>query len=385
MDGSRLDSERRLEERRLNKRRETAFAIARARYPKLALQRYEPLQKLIKSYKGEITDLVINGGYETGLDLAFARIAGVGWQKVPRDKWAFATTAWAENMSQSIAAAFKIAFNPNVLPRVAARLPDGNRYNATHGQSAGVGFVIAIRVPRMVEAEPVDFLISQEVWDRICEAIADAKPVWVSGGTGSGKTTLAARMIKEIPRSFRIATVEDTPELEGQIPHENVANYRVTRSETTIKYDWNDAIDDVLRGNPDAFLVGEVAIPSAAATIQCMDTGHGNFMTTMHANSPMDAIRGFRRRVALAGGHVDAFKEFADYIRENVGLIIQVQHVKDVDGPGRDRRMVTDVVAPEQLLSDQSNKAAINSGNGPVELTAEEHMLLAIKKLKREL
>jgi len=298
----------------------------------ILMEAYRPVSDILNDpkWRGRITELVVNRPGEVLLE-----IAGEGWVEVPRERSSWATPSGIQGICLSLAAQHGIRYSDK-MPLLACRTPDGSRWESLLGPNAPLKVQLAIRVKRSVSVEYEAFGLASREADRIRSAMAEGQCVLVSGGTGSGKTTLLNRMVRDIPLDKRIVTVEDTREIEP--PHRNWVPILVSRTEADTAVTWPIAIDHVLRMRPDVFLCGELSIVNAFSVLQIMDTGHDAFATTMHANSCLDALRGFRRRVAMGGAGGEA-KDVLEQLASLVHLIVQVKRVQE-PGRGWVRRVV---------------------------------------------
>lgn len=313
-------------------------------YGALALKEYAPLAEIIASrrWAGKVTELSINGPHDIRV-----RVAGKGYVPIPEKEAAFASLAWMERLCSFFAAANGIRWTPE-MPLLACRTPDGYRFQALIGENVESKIACSIRVPRPMKADYSTFEIDEEMGRKLDQVVESGKAFLLSGGTGSGKTTLFNLLCRKIPAWQRVITAEDTRELD--IINENRVHFIVSRTEGATKVSWPQIIDTVLRLNPDRFLVGELSIPNAFPSLQIMDTGHEGYAATMHANSPLDALRGFRRRVALGGGHVGTeVSSLMEFLVDNIGLVIQVRHLPTADNT--ERRAVTAMASPKDLLN----------------------------------
>jgi pilus assembly protein CpaF len=190
-------------------------------------------------------------------------------------------------------------------PMVDARLPDGSRVNAIIPPLALDGPLLSIRRfmvmrPTMEEILSRGSLIPEMAM--VMEAVVKSKiNVLISGGTGTGKTTLLNIMSAYIPDGERIITVEDAAEL--QLQKRNVCRLetRPPNIEGKGEVTQRDLVRNALRMRPDRIIVGEVRGPEVMDMFQAMNTGHEGSMTTIHANSPRDALLRLETMVSLAG------------------------------------------------------------------------------------
>jgi pilus assembly protein CpaF len=190
-------------------------------------------------------------------------------------------------------------------PYVDARLPDGSRVNAVIPPLAIDGACLTIR---KFSADPygADDLISfgtltRQTVDLLDACVRGRMNILVSGGTGAGKTTTLNVLSSLLPDDERILTIEDSAELRLQQPHVVRLEYRPPniegRGEVTIR----DLVRNALRMRPDRIVVGEVRGPEALDMLQALNTGHDGSLTTVHANSPADALRRIETLALMAG------------------------------------------------------------------------------------
>ena len=312
----------------------------------LALQAYEPFRRIIEAprYRNKITEVMANGPGNI-----LVRVAGEGDKPVAKEMCKFITGKRAAetvfSLCHHLASSYDLIFDRK-LPDIACRAPDGSRFQGNVGPILEHGFAVSIRVYRVVDATFDDFHVKPDWQDLIAETVAGGGSTLLAGGTGSGKTTLQNHLITYVPRTERVITVEDTREL--RVPHANQLNFRVPPRQSVSNMGWGMIIEACMRHNPDVLIPGEIRIYNAFPIMQMFDSGEGSVMSTMHSNSPREAIRGLRRRVAMSGGAVTELQDLEDFIAASVDLIIQVKHQRQSDDI--ERRTVTDVVRPKDLL-----------------------------------
>jgi pilus assembly protein CpaF len=190
-------------------------------------------------------------------------------------------------------------------PMVDARLPDGSRVNAVIAPVALDGPCISIRKFR---AKPllVDELIrlgtlDQTSADFLQDAVAGRRSMIVVGGTGTGKTTVLNMLSRWISTSERVITVEDAAELRLEHPHVVRMETRPPNLEGDGEITARDLVRNALRMRPDRIVLGEVRSDEVLDMLQAMNTGHEGSMTTLHANSPQDAIHRLELLAGFAG------------------------------------------------------------------------------------
>lgn len=219
-------------------------------------------------------------------------------------------------------------------PVTDARLPDGSRVNVVLPPVSVDGPCVTIRRFRVVPV-PLSSFASPAVARLLEAAVAQRANMVVSGGTGAGKTTLLNALAGEIPPSDRVVTIEDTAEL--RLPGEHVVRLEARPATEGVGGVGIAAlVRTALRMRPDRIVVGEVRGPEALAMLTAMNTGHEGSLSTLHANSPPDALRRLEAMVvgADAGLGLAAVRQ---HIRAAVDVVVQVAR-----GDG-DRRQVVGV------------------------------------------
>lgn len=215
---------------------------------------------------------------------------------------------------------------------VDARLPDGSRVNAVVPPVAIDGPSITIRKFRR-DKLTIDQLIqyqslTQGMAEFLRTCVLARLNIVISGGTGSGKTTLLNVLSTCIPEDERIVTIEDAAELQLQQDHivrlETKSPNADGRGERTVR----DLVRNALRMRPDRIVVGEVRGGEALDMLQAMNTGHDGSLTTLHANSPRDAISRLETMVMMAGMDLP-LKVVRQQISAAVDLIVQQSRLKD--------------------------------------------------------
>jgi pilus assembly protein CpaF len=234
-------------------------------------------------------------------------------------------------------------------PMVDARLPDGSRVNAIIPPLAIHGSVLTIR---KFSADPytVKDLINFGTFTLdlavVMEACVRGKlNVLVSGGTGTGKTTNLNVLSSFVPDGERIITIEDSAELQLQQPHVINLESRPPNAEGVGEVRIRDLVKNSLRMRPDRIIVGEVRGAEALDMLQAMNTGHEGSMTTVHSNSPRDALSRLETMVMMAG-----FDLPVRAIREQVNAAIDV--IMHLDRLSDGRRVVTTVTEVQGLEGD---------------------------------
>src|SRR5919204_598318 len=218
-------------------------------------------------------------------------------------------------------------------PMVDARLADGSRVNVVIPPLAVDGPALSIR--RFTAARPdPDALVAcgtltEELRDLLAAAVAGRRSVLVSGGTGSGKTTLLNALSSYIDPAERVVTIEDAAELRLRQPHVVRLESRPASVEGRGAVTIRDLLRNALRMRPDRIVIGEVRGAEALDLLTALNTGHDGALSTVHANSPEDALRRLETLALMA----DVGLPHAA-IREQVarGLDLVVHMRRDADG-----------------------------------------------------
>ncbi|NND99888.1 MAG: CpaF family protein, partial [Pirellulaceae bacterium] len=190
-------------------------------------------------------------------------------------------------------------------PMVDARLADGSRVNAIIPPLALDGPLVSIRRfgsrPLGVDDLLRNESITPDMLEFLSACVRGGLNVIISGGTGSGKTTLLNILSSFIPSDERVATIEDAAELQLQQPHVIRMETRPANIEGSGAVTTRDLVRNALRMRPDRIVVGECRGPEALDMLQAMNTGHDGSLTTIHANTPRDAISRLEMMVEMAG------------------------------------------------------------------------------------
>jgi pilus assembly protein CpaF len=217
-------------------------------------------------------------------------------------------------------------------PMVDARLRDGSRVNAIIPPLSVDGPMLSIRrfaVDRLTAENLVQIGTLTPVVARLLEAVVKSRlNVLVSGGTGAGKTTLLNVLSGFIPHRERIVTIEDSAELQLQQPHVVRLETRPPNIEGKGEVSQRDLVRNSLRMRPDRIIVGEVRGGEALDMLQAMNTGHDGSLTTVHANSPRDALTRIESMVAMSGVNLPS-KPLRAQVASAIDVVLQVERLED--------------------------------------------------------
>ncbi len=217
-------------------------------------------------------------------------------------------------------------------PMVDARLPDGSRVNIAIRPIAVDGPLVSIRkfsdkpfsMDRLLEVGT----LRPQMNDVLKAAAQGRISMIISGGTGSGKTTMLNALSNYIPVGERLITIEDAAELQLQQPHVGRLETRPTNTEGRGEVRMRDLVKNALRMRPDRIIIGECRGDEAFDMLQAMNTGHEGSMTTIHANNPRDALKRLEQMVSMAGMTMPAAATRAQ-IASAIKVIIQLQRLPD--------------------------------------------------------
>src|SRR4051812_6434812 len=279
-----------------------------------------PLEPLLKD--PTITDILVNGH-----DQVFVERYGVLEPSAAR----FKDEKHLLRIIQKIVSAVGRRIDESS-PMVDARLADGSRVNAVVPPLAIDGSLLSVRkfarVPismeRLIEIGSVPVQVSEVLG----AVVGSRRNVLISGGTGSGKTTLLNAMSAFIDDRERIVTIEDSAELQLQQRHIVRLETRPPNIEGKGEITQRDLVKNALRMRPDRIILGEVRAGEAFDMLQAMNTGHDGSMTTVHANTPRDALSRVEQMIGMSGIDIPA-KSARAQIGSAIHVVIQVARLAD--------------------------------------------------------
>jgi pilus assembly protein CpaF len=225
-----------------------------------------------------------------------------------------------------------------ISPMVDARLADGSRVNAIIPPLALDGPAMSIRRfgarPMQLEDLIRHGAFPAAVMDFLAAAVQARCNVLISGGTGSGKTTLLNCLSRYIPADERVITIEDAAELQLQQPHVVRLETRPPNIESKGEITQRDLVKNCLRMRPDRVIIGECRGAETLDMLQAMNTGHEGSMTTVHANSPRDALSRLEVMVAMSGYDIP-IRALRTQVTSAIQLVVQSRRL-----PGGRRKVV---------------------------------------------
>ncbi|MCI8446171.1 MAG: CpaF family protein [Bacilli bacterium] len=288
-----------------------------------------PLTELLEDK--DITEIMVNGKDEIYIEIEGKVIRDTSVSFINDDH----ILRTIQRMIQPLGRTIDIAN-----PMVDARLSDGSRLNAVIPPLSLNGPILTIRKFKEELANIEDFLRTGALTPymaRFLEACVEAKlNIIICGGTGSGKTTLLNVLSSFIAPEERIITIEDAAELRLEQEHVISLETRLTNYEGEGAITIRDLVINSLRMRPDRIIVGEVRGKEAFDMLQAMNTGHNGSLTTMHANSPADALNRLETMVLMAGMEIP-IRAIREYIEGAINIVVQVSRLTD------GRRKVTSI------------------------------------------
>ncbi len=279
-----------------------------------------PLEPLLED--DSISEIMVNGPQRT-----FIERGG----KLVLSNVRFRDTAHLVNISQRIAAGVGRRVDESS-PMVDARLKDGSRVNIVFLPLALDGPYISIRkfgkknvdFAKLIEWRALTLQVA-----RVLELASQARlNIIISGGTGSGKTTMMNALSRMIDIGERVVTVEDTAELQLQQPHVVRLETRPASLEGRGEITQRDLVRNALRMRPDRIIIGEVRGGEAFDMLQAMNTGHDGSMSTIHANTSRDALTRIENMVQMGNMGLPS-KAIRTQIVSAIDLIVQIERQRD--------------------------------------------------------
>ena len=217
-------------------------------------------------------------------------------------------------------------------PMVDARLQDGSRVNAIIPPLSIDGPVLSIRRfgadPLRMAALVENKALTKDIADMLQMVVHARLNILISGGTGAGKTTLLNALSAFIPENERIVTIEDSAELQLQQPHVVRLETRPPNIEGKGEVTQRDLGRNALRMRPDRIVIGEVRGGEAIDMLQAMNTGHDGSLTTIHANTPRDALARLETMIQMTGMRLSD-RAMRQQIASALNLVVQAARLSD--------------------------------------------------------
>ena len=281
---------------------------------------YGPIDKLL--HEEAVSEVMVNGP-----DTVYVERAG----RVEKDAATFVDSEHLRRIIDKIVSEVGRRIDESS-PMVDARLPDGSRVNAVIAPLAIDGPFLTIRKFSKDPLQVDDLIrfgsINAHAARFLQAGVVGRLNVLVSGGTGTGKTTMLNVMSSFIPPEERIVTIEDAKELQLHQDHVLALEARPPniegRGEVTIR----DLVKNSLRMRPDRIVIGECRSGEALDMLQAMNTGHDGSLTTLHANSPRDALSRLETLVLMAGFDLPV-RAIREQVSSAVDLIVQLTRLRD--------------------------------------------------------
>ncbi|GAA3540718.1 CpaF family protein [Zobellella aerophila] len=330
---------------------------------------FGPLEVLLRD--PSVTEILVNGPHRV-----FVERKGVLQQSELR----FIDEAHLLRVIQRILAPIGRRLDESA-PMVDARMPDGSRINAVIPPVAIDGAALSVRKFRQDMLRSADLLASRSLDKAMLEflelAVKQRCNILVSGGTGTGKTTMLNMLSQLISPRERLVTIEDTAEL--QLKHEHVVRLetRPPNADGHGEVAARDLVRNALRMRPDRIILGEIRGAEVLDVLMAMNTGHDGSMTTLHANNAQDALLRLESLVGMSGVQV-AERTLRQTICSAIDVVVQL--IRLADG----RRCVSEILEVVMLREDQYVTNTLfridRQGNGAF---AREAVNPAGEKLKR--
>jgi pilus assembly protein CpaF len=242
-------------------------------------------------------------------------------------------------------------------PLVDARLADGSRVNVAVRPVAVDGPQVSIRKfakkPFSLDSLVASGALAEGMARVLAAAVEGRVSIVISGGTGSGKTTMLNALSSFIPHEERLVTIEDAAELQLQQPHVVRMETRPPTVDGRNEIMQRDLVKNALRMRPDRIIVGEVRGGEAFDMLQAMNTGHEGSATTIHANNPRDALARMEQMVGMAGMPMSQLS-IRSQIASAIQLIVQLTRLRDgtrrVVSISEITGMETDVIQQQEIM-----------------------------------
>ncbi len=281
---------------------------------------YGPIEPFLRDV--DVTEVMVNGPFDIWIEKS---------GRIQRVNGRFNDEAHLRRTIEKIVAKVGRRIDESS-PMCDARLSDGSRVNAVVPPLALDGSLLTIRKfaadPYTVDDLVVFGTLSQAVADFLNDCVRGRLNILVSGGTGAGKTTTLNVLSSFIPTDERIVTIEDAAELRLHQDHVLRLESRPSNIEGKGEVTIRDLVRNSLRMRPDRIVVGEIRDAAALDMLQAMNTGHDGSISTLHANTPRDALARLETMVLMAGMDLPV-RAIREQVSSAVDLIVQQTRLKD--------------------------------------------------------
>jgi pilus assembly protein CpaF len=294
----------------------------------------------------QVTDVLVNGDGSIWVDRG---------ERLERARDSLPDAASVRRLAVRLAASAARRLD-DAMPFADGQLPGGARLHAVLAPIATDGAHICLRVPRRtslsLEDLETDGFMSSPQAEEIRALVGARRSVLISGGTGTGKTTLLAAMLAAVPSSERLVVVEDVSEMHVAHPHAVRLQARHRNVEGAGEITMTDLVRQAMRMRPDRIVVGEVRGGEVIDLFRAFNTGHEGGCATVHANSAPDVMARLEALGALAGLPAEAVRGQA---RAAVDAVV---HLERVDGRRRVREIVSWTARSATLMRSAGTDAA---------------------------
>ena len=281
---------------------------------------YGPIEPFLRD--PDLTEIMVNGPFDIWIEKS---------GKLSRVDGQFASEAHLRRTIDKIVARVGRRID-EASPMVDARLPDGSRVNAIIPPLALDGSLLTIRkfaADPYTSGDLITFgTLTRRTVDFLAACVRGRLNILVSGGTGAGKTTTLNVLSSFIPSDERIITIEDAAELQMHQDHVLRLESRPSNIEGKGEVAIRDLVKNSLRMRPDRIVVGEIRDAAALDMLQAMNTGHDGSISTLHANSPRDALARLETMVMMAGMDLPV-RAIREQVASAVDLVVQQTRLRD--------------------------------------------------------
>jgi pilus assembly protein CpaF len=279
-----------------------------------------PLERLLED--DTVTEIMVNGPYDVWVERA---------GRLHKTPVRFADDGHLQRIISKIVAQVGRRID-EASPMVDARLPDGSRVNATIPPLSLTGPLLTIRKFGKHRLDMGSLIkknaLTPVTADLLARCVQARLNILISGGTGSGKTTMLNALSASIPDSERIITIEDAAELYLNQRHVLRLEARPKNIEGEGEISIRDLVRNSLRMRPDRIVIGECRGAEALDMLQAMNTGHDGSLSTLHANTPRDALARLETMVLMSGYDLP-LRAIREQIASALDLLIQVERMSD--------------------------------------------------------